>query len=167
VMFAYALYKRGISDEAWEVLSSIYNMAIDTEKSKIYPCLPEYFDLKGRGMYSYLTGSASWFVLTILTQTFGVKGRDGDLLIEPKLTQEQFKHSSTISIERSFAGRRLQIKFFNPKRRGYAKYRIIKASLNSRKLILERPDKIIINRKTLLSLNPAKTHTVEVTLGSK
>jgi cellobiose phosphorylase len=65
VMYAYALAQRGFKKEAREVLSAIYRMAIDTGRSKIYPCLPEYFNLEGRGMYSYLTGSASWFLLTL------------------------------------------------------------------------------------------------------
>ncbi len=65
VMFAYALYKRGFIDEGRKVLKSIYNMSMDTEKCRIYPCLPEYFNLEGRGMYAYLTGSASWFILTM------------------------------------------------------------------------------------------------------
>jgi cellobiose phosphorylase len=64
VMYAYALIKRGYIKEGEEALDSIYRMAVNTAKSKIYPCLPEYFNLEGRGMYSYLTGSASWFVLT-------------------------------------------------------------------------------------------------------
>jgi cellobiose phosphorylase len=73
VMYAYALCKRGFIEEGQKVLYSIYNMATDTSKSKIYPCLPEYFNLEGRGMYSYLTGSASWFLLTLLTQVFPSK----------------------------------------------------------------------------------------------
>ncbi len=65
VMFAYALRIRGFVNEAERALDSIYNMAVNTGQSKIYPCLPEYFDSQGRGMYSYLTGSASWFMLTM------------------------------------------------------------------------------------------------------
>lgn len=65
VMFAYALYKRGYARQARRVLKSIYKMAINTPVSKIYPCLPEYFNSEGRGMYSYLTGSASWFILAL------------------------------------------------------------------------------------------------------
>jgi cellobiose phosphorylase len=65
IMYAYALAQRGFKEEARQVLRAIYEMAIDTPRSKIYPCLPEYFNLEGRGMYSYLTGSASWFVLTL------------------------------------------------------------------------------------------------------
>jgi cellobiose phosphorylase len=67
VMYAYALYKRGFVKEAQRALYSLYKLSVNTSKSKIYPCLPEYFDLDGRGMYSYLTGSASWFVLTMFS----------------------------------------------------------------------------------------------------
>ena len=68
VMYAYALYKNGFVREGFEVLRSIYDMCMDTDKSKIYPGIPEYFDSLGQGMYHYLTGSASWLVLTELTQ---------------------------------------------------------------------------------------------------
>jgi len=63
VMYASALLRRGHRREAQKILCSIYEMAVNTGRSKIYPCLPEYFDAEGRGMYSYLTGSASWFLL--------------------------------------------------------------------------------------------------------
>jgi cellobiose phosphorylase len=153
VMYAYALYKRRYVNDGWEVLSSISNMALDTEKSKIYPCLPEYFNAGGRGMYSYLTGSASWFVLTILTEVFGIKGQDGNLLIEPKLSSEQFKHNSTISINRSFAGRKLQINFSNPKRLEYGEYKIAKAA-----------NCLIIPRQTILSLPVKQINIIDVNL---
>ena len=67
VMYAYALYKRGFSKAAYKALYSLYQLSVNSSRSKIYPCLPEYFDLEGRGMYSYLTGSASWFVLTMFS----------------------------------------------------------------------------------------------------
>jgi len=69
VMYAYALFSRGFEKEGRKALNSLYNLATDSAKSKIYPCLPEYFNNEGRGMYSYLTGSASWFILTLLTQS--------------------------------------------------------------------------------------------------
>jgi len=163
LMFAYALYERGLVEEGWRVLSSIYNMALDTEKSKIYPCLPEYFNLEGRGMYSYLTGSASWFMLTLLTQVFGVKGHNGNLLIEPKLNKEQFKDTATISICRIFAGRSLRINFTNRKRLTYGKYKIIRASLNAQNLPLKDPHSITIPRKTILN-PPAKLNTINIIL---
>jgi cellobiose phosphorylase len=165
VMFAYALYKRGFAKEGWQVLSSIYKMAGDTAKSKIYPCLPEYFNLEGRGMYSYLTGSASWFVLTILTQAFGVRGKDGDLLIEPKLSAQQFKYASTISVGRIFAGRKIKVNFSNPKKLGFGKYKIITATLASRNLVLKDRQRLLIERKDILRLPLGSINTLNITLG--
>ena len=165
VMLAYALYKRGFAKEGWRVLSSIYKMATDTVKSKIYPCLPEYFNLEGRGMYSYLTGSASWFMLTILTQAFGIRGKDGDLLIEPKLSTEQFKDAPLISLNRVFAGRNLRFNFFNSAKTAPAGFRIIKASLNSRNLALKERASLLISRRTILSLPANKTNTLNIILG--
>ena len=165
VMFAYALYKRGFAKEGWQVLSSIYKMAGDTAKSKIYPCLPEYFNLEGKGMYSYLTGSASWFVLTILTQAFGIRGKDGDLLVEPKLSAEQFKHASTISVTRVFAGRKIEINFSNPKKLGFDKYKIIRATLASRNLVLKDTQRLLIERRDILSLTSRVINTLNITLG--
>lgn len=165
VMFANALYRRGFVDEGWKVLSSLHKMALNTERSKIFPCLPEYFDREGRGMYSYLTGSASWYMLTLLTEVFGAKGKDGDLLIEPKLSREQFKRASTISIKRVFAGRKLCINFINPKKLDYARYRITSATLDSRKLAVHDPKRLVISRKTLLSLPQDKLIGIHIELG--
>ncbi|MEW6102131.1 MAG: cellobiose phosphorylase [Candidatus Omnitrophota bacterium] len=165
VMFAYALYSRGFAKEAWQVIKSIYNMSINSRVSKIYPCLPEYFNSEARGMYSYLTGSASWFVLTLLTRVFGIRGKEGDLLIEPKLSQEQFKNSPVISIGRVFADRRVRIIFSNPRRLGFGEYRIIKARLNSNDLHLDYSTQLLIRRKDMLKLSFSKTHTLEIILG--
>jgi cellobiose phosphorylase len=165
VMFANALYRRGYAEEGWQALSSIYRMALDTQKSKIYPCLPEYFNLEGRGMYSYLTGSASWFVLTLVRLSFGIRGKDGDLLIEPKLSAEQFKSSSAISITRTFAGRNFKINFLNPKKFPYGKYKIAKGSLNSQNLSIENPQCVVIPRKTILKISKNKLNTINIVLG--
>ncbi|MDP2927749.1 MAG: cellobiose phosphorylase, partial [Candidatus Omnitrophota bacterium] len=165
VMFAYALYKQGYADAGWKALSSLYKMATHTAYSKIYPCLPEYFNLEGRGMYPYLTGSASWFVFTMLTQVFGVKGQDGDLVIEPKLSVEHFCKNSCISIERIFANRRIRIKFFNPKKVGFGKYRISKVLLNSENLTIDKSRYLIITREVIIGLPADKLNLVEIHLG--
>ena len=68
VMYANALYKRGFVREGYEVLQSIYDLSNDFERSRMYPGIPEYINEKGRGMYPYLTGSASWLLLTMLTE---------------------------------------------------------------------------------------------------
>lgn len=165
VMCAFALYTRGYADEGWRVLRSIADMALDTATSRIYPCLPEYFDLEGRGMYSYLTGSASWFVLTMLTQVFGVKGSNGDLLIEPKLTAGQFRDTDTIGIGRVFAGRKLTINFSNPQRLPWGAYTIVKARLNDQELSVRRGPALVILRSTILSLSANAANELHITLG--
>jgi len=166
VMFAYGLYKRGFNDAGWKALSSLYKLAINTGKSRIYPCLPEYFNAEGRGMYSYLTGSASWFILTLLTQVFGVKGRDGDLLIEPKLDPELFEGTGSIGLSRTFAGRALEIKFLRPSVRRGAGCKIIKASLNGEALTVSNQSSLVIPRKNLQKLPSSKTAKIEITLSS-
>jgi cellobiose phosphorylase len=165
VMFAYALYGRGYAAEGWRVLSSIYSMATDTARSRIYPCLPEYFNLEGRGMYAYLTGSASWFVLTMLTQVFGVKGLGGDLAIEPKLCRGNFGDSRTVSVTRTFAGRRLRVSFSNPSRADWESYRITRARLNGRPLGVKEHGRVIIPRGEILRLPSSGTTGIDISLG--
>jgi len=164
VMFSYALYKQGFAREAWETLSSLYKMALDTLNSKIYPCLPEYFNLEGRGMYAYLTGSASWFILTMLTQVFGVKGLNGDLVIEPKLSAGHFRNHDSVSIERDFAERRIRVTFFNPGKLAYGKYKIVKALLNSQSLPIDQHGSLVVRRQAVARLPEHKLNLMEIHL---
>lgn len=90
VIFVYALYQRGLVREGWRVLAGIYDQSQDFAVSRMYPGIPEYFSDRGRGMYPWLTGSASWYLLTLVTEVFGVKGQLGDLLLQPKLLATQF-----------------------------------------------------------------------------
>lgn len=164
-MFAYALYKRSYVLEGWKALSSIYKMAIDSMRAKIFPCLPEYFNLEGRGMYCYLTGSASWFILTLLTQVFGIRGEHGNLVIEPKLCREQFKYKKDIGVCASFAERRLRITFSNHKGLQWGRYRIVKAVLNSQSLPIDAPRRIFIARSTILKLPKDRINEINLVLG--
>jgi len=161
VMYAFALYKRGYIKEGWQILNSIYNMAINNKESKIYPCLPEYFNLEGRGMYSYLTGSASWFTLILITEAFGLKGVYGNLVVEPKLCRGQFK-SRNVSISRIFAGRRLKVNFILTKSDSG---KITKATLNSSDIVLETSNRLIIMRSAILRLSKDKVHKLDIVLG--
>ena len=165
VMFAYALYKQGFVNEGYEVLNSIYKMACDTKRSKIYPCLPEYFNAEGRGMYSYLTGSASWFILTLLTQVFGIRGEYGNLVIEPKLTQQQFKATSRICITTSFADKVVEISFINPRKKDFGQYTINKICFNGKEIVKNmHQGRFLILRKTFLTLADKQHNVIEVTL---
>jgi len=165
VMFAYALYKQGFAHEGYEVLNSIYRMALDTQKSKIYPCLPEYFNAEGRGMYSYLTGSASWFMLTLLTQGFGIRGEYGDFIIEPKLVAEQFKNKKAIAIVSRFADKQIEIKFVNPAKKNFGRYLISKVNFNG-KIIAEniKTPRFNLSRNRFLSLCNNNINTIEIIL---
>ena len=85
-MYANALYQRGLIPEGYRVLDEIYQHCQNFTVSRMYPGIPEYIDPQGRGVYPWLTGSASWYLLTMVTQVFGVRGQLGDLVLEPKLT---------------------------------------------------------------------------------
>lgn len=124
VMYASALYQRGCASEGFQVLQQLYRMATDSATSQIYPGLPEYFNNEGKGRYSYLTGSASWYVLTLLTQAFGVRGDLGDLLIAPKLVPAQFARKKQAAVEVQFAGVRIYVLFENRKLVPYERMRI-------------------------------------------
>ena len=109
VMYANALYKRGFVREGWKALSSLADTAMDFETSRIYPGIPEYFRDDGRGMYHYLTGAASWYLLTMVTEVFGVHGELGDLVIAPRLLKEQLDENGRAVISLPFAGKHFSV----------------------------------------------------------
>ncbi|MFP4472666.1 MAG: GH36-type glycosyl hydrolase domain-containing protein [Candidatus Omnitrophota bacterium] len=146
VMYAYALYRRGFAREGYTVIQALYHLAMDSEHSGIYPNLPEYFDSQGKGMYCYLTGSASWLVLTMLTQSFGMRGDKGDLCLEPKLVSEQFDDGGCAAAESYFAGRRIIVSYHNADRLDYDRYRIGAVRVGERSL----PEKHIDCRRALV-----------------
>jgi cellobiose phosphorylase len=162
VMFAYALYKRGFIKEGFEVLNSLYNLAQNSNISKIYPNLPEYFNLDGRGMYSYLTGSASWYIMTLFTQVFGVRGQFGDLVIAPKLTKEQFNKSSGLSVKLNFADKRINISYLNPHKKDYHSYSIKKVSSDIK--FQKISNKELLIKRNIISSNNSKLINIRVIL---
>ncbi|MBX4146575.1 GH36-type glycosyl hydrolase domain-containing protein [Paenibacillus lautus] len=155
VMYANALYKRGFVREGYEVLQSIYDLSNDFERSRMYPGIPEYINEKGRGMYPYLTGSASWLLLTMLTEVFGVKGNWGHLLLEPKLRPSQFGADGTAVVHTRFAGKKLQIVYSNPKRLDYGSYTIQSVTLNGEKVQLrsQKQESAELDRSLLSALS--------------
>ena len=124
VMYANALYKRGLVEEGGSVLEGIYRQSQDFERSRMYPGMPEYFNPRGRGMYPYLTGSASWYLLTLATEVYGVKGRLGDLVLAPRFTSGSFCGGEALKVRTAFGGKTLEIEYRNPKRLSCEKYRI-------------------------------------------
>jgi cellobiose phosphorylase len=88
-MLANALYKRGFIREGAEVFRSLYAMAT-APVAKMYPMLPEYFNGQGQGLYFYLTGSASWFIYTLMDEILGIRFCMGDVVLKPKLAGSDF-----------------------------------------------------------------------------
>lgn len=111
VMYGNALYRRGFIKEGYKALNALYEQSVDFEHSCMYPGLPEYFSERGRGMYPYLTGSASWLMMTMVTEVYGVKGEFGDLCIAPKLVDEQLSANGELGISLMFNGVKLHVKF--------------------------------------------------------
>lgn len=89
-MYANALYSRGYAKEGYKVINTLYKHCNDYHKSSIYPGVPEYVSQRGRGMYHYLTGAASWLLLTVLNEMYGIQGNLGALTLRPQLLAEQF-----------------------------------------------------------------------------
>jgi cellobiose phosphorylase len=130
VMYANALYQRGLIPEGYRVLDEIYQHCQNFTVSRMYPGIPEYIDPQGRGVYPWLTGSASWYLLTMVTQVFGVRGQLGDLVLEPKLTATQFDADGNAQIITLFAGKIIQVSYHNPMRLEYGQYCLSGVSLN-------------------------------------
>lgn len=124
VMYANALYKRNRVKEGFKVLNCLYRQCENREISQIYPGIPEYFDSNGRGMYHYLTGAASWMLLTVVSEMFGVHGKDGNILIEPKLLAEQFDDEGRAELELNFGGEPYLITYINKNKLDYGEYTV-------------------------------------------
>ena len=142
MMYVYSLYLNEQITEGYQIIQSLFDHLIDTNKSRIYPNLPEYINQQGYGMYSYLTGSASWLILIVITQMYGIRGHYGDLIINPKLTLNQFINNKT-KIKTIFQNINLQITFINNNNQKYGSYSITKYTIQGKENILNSPNKEI------------------------
>jgi cellobiose phosphorylase len=167
VMYANALYKRGLVREGFDVLEGIYHHCQDLSLSGIYPGIPEYVEPGGRGMYPYLTGSASWYLLTMLTEVLGIKGRLGDLLLEPKLVPEQFDADGRVSVLTLFAGRKLRVTYHNPDRLPWGAYTIAGIRSGGEEVSFERQGRAaILPRNAIMALAAEGVHILDVFLAA-
>lgn len=165
VMYAYSLYSRGYAREGYKALRALYVQSDNFEVSRIYPGIPEYFNDKGRGMYHYLTGAASWYVYTVLTQMYGARGEYGDLRLTPQLLLSQFNERQEASVRFEFAGCRLRLTCYNPDNLEAGCYQAARVQLDGREI--QGKTKNLILRQILLSLDKEEEHHILVTLGKK
>ncbi len=163
VMYANALYKRKFVPEGYKVINSLYRHLSDFSKSRIYPGIPEYIGDNGRGLYHYLTGSASWLLLTVLNEMFGIKGYLGDLILEPKLMAEQFDEKNQAAAEFIFADRKLAVIYRNKSKKEYGAYQTGNISVDGLPYDLEKGG-IVIKRSFLEKLDSSRQHAIMVEL---
>lgn len=162
VMYANALYQRGYAEEGNKVLKTLLDTAKDFDRSKMYPGIPEYFDINGRGMYSYLTGAASWYILTVINEVFGVKGEYGDMVIEPRLLPEQFGANKVASFSMQFAGKNFDFYFYNEEKIKCHKQKIKSAKCDNFQLSFDGDYKVRLSKEIISNLSSAGTHVIEV-----
>ncbi len=163
VMYANALYRRGFVREGWKALKTLADTAMDFETSHIYPGIPEYFRSDGRGMYPYLTGAASWYMLTMITEVFGVRGIAGDLILCPKLLACQFDADGAASITIPFAGKNLTVFYQNSGSKDYGDYIIDSASCDGTELEVNEDSFVILPRDMIAALSDS-THRIIINL---
>lgn len=163
VMYANALYRRGFAKEGWKALKALADTALDFSTSKIYPGIPEYFRVDGRGMYHYLTGAASWYLLTMITEVFGVRGSAGDLLLYPKLLSDQFDENGSASLAVTFAGKQLEIVYENKEHKDFGSYTVVSADCDGKELTIVEDSHALISRQRLEALSDG-VHRITVTL---
>jgi cellobiose phosphorylase len=163
VMYANALYSRGFVAEGFKAINQLFIQASDFDTSRIYPGIPEYFNQKGRGLYNYLTGSASWYMLTVLTEMFGVRGSLGDLLIEPKLMASQFDENGVAVITSYFAGKKLTVIYENFEKKEFGDYEVEEILMNDVRYEWEG-NQPLIQRCDLEVLEEDREHAIRVKL---
>ncbi len=163
VMYGNALYQQGFVREGYKAIRALFEHCSDFSKSRIYPGIPEYIGDNGRGLYHYLTGSASWLLLTVLTEMFGVKGRLGNLVLEPKLVAEQFDSRHQAGVSLVYADRRLNIIYNNEAAKEYGNYRIGDISVDGVKYNKTAGEGLLA-REQIEALTKDRVHTILVDL---
>lgn len=167
IMYGNALYKRGFVREGYKVLNSLYRLSTDFATSRMYPGIPEYINESGRGMYTYLTGSASWLLLTMITEVYGVKGRLGDLELNPQLVREQLDEEGRASIQTLFAGNRVEVSYRLSPEHTDEDYRVLAVTLNGEPVeaVFTPEGGALISRALLKQQPDGDLHRIGVVLG--
>ena len=132
MMYAFGLYNYDLSIKGRE---AAFKVLLQSQKieSHVWAGIPEYFTEKGVGKYTYLTGSASWLLLLLRNQTFGIRFDLGKLRLIPKLTKADFIDKKA-SITTYIFNRKLTVTYYNPKNLEYGTYQISKIISNGKEI---------------------------------
>ncbi len=132
VMYAYGLYTYDLVSEGYEAYRTLLDQALK-EDSGVLAGVPEYFNDRGVGKYSYLTGSASWVIKLLRTEVFGIHLNLGELSLKPKLTQRSFVDGKA-SIKTYLFGKLAEITYYNPKNLDFNDYQISKILIDDKEI---------------------------------
>jgi len=160
IMYAYSLLDNGFVKEGTKILDDLSNYLLDINQSKILPGIPEYISPDGRGMYHFLTGSASWVIITLVEQIFGVYGSFGDFVFRPHLRSHHFM-DTLASLHVLFNGKTLLIQYMNPNKLDYGHYEISEVRCNN-KLLETKKDAFTLKKGTVL-----ESEIITIILGEK
>jgi len=158
VMLSFALYSRGFAKEGWEAMDSLYEMA-SSNKSQIYPSIPEYCNNEGKGLYLYLTGSASWYIYNLIEKIFGIKFSLGKIFLQPNILPDNF-FKNEIEVTLPFKKKMITVSYLkdNPgKSKKEGNYKITKATLDKVK-IPEKNGKYSIDLKHIRKIKAKLVH---------
>lgn len=160
VMYANALYQRGYAKEGHKVLQTLLDACMDFEKSTMYPGVPEYFDNDGHGLYAYLTGAASWYMLTMITEVFGVKGRCGNLTIAPALMPEQYDKDGKASLTFEFSDRTFEILIVNKEKKTVKEVQVKTAVCDNVPMEFDKAGAAVLSKQTIQKLPKETKHRI-------
>lgn len=160
IMYAYSLLDNGFVKEGAQILDDLADYLQDINQSKILPGIPEYIAPDGRGMYHFLTGSASWVIITLVEQIFGVYGSFGDFVVQPHLRNHHFL-DGVASLHILFKDKPILIRYLNPLHLDYGSYEIHEVQCGS-ELLAYNKDSFTIKKDMVLN-----SDTITIILGEK
>ncbi|MCF8233883.1 MAG: hypothetical protein K9G67_02490 [Bacteroidales bacterium] len=166
IMLAFGLFKRGFKQEATKIMMDVFSLSSDSAVSRIFPGLPSYFAPADRGAYAYLTGSSTWFILTLTTQVFGVKGVLGDLCMEPNLSPLFFDDQGETSIRCMFRGIPLEVRYSCNDLSNAQHFHIENIKVNGEipEMLEKNQNKCIIEKTELDKFNNNKLNVIQIAL---
>ena len=99
-----------------------------------------------------MTGSSSWFLMTLITEIYGVKGEMGMLKLEPKLSSNYFDENNQSVISTIFSTYKIMVVYQNFNKLSYDDYRITALKVNDVNVdIVSKEKSLIINNFNLFS----------------